>query len=235
MVKEFVDERQKSWCIHCGTWLSLADVNRDHVPSKGLMLRPFPPNLPVVQVCAPCNNGFSKDEEYLVALLGAVLAGSAEPDERMIPTAAGILRRNPGLKERISRAEDSYDTRSGEHRSAWNPEWDRVRRVILKNARGHAFYEIGEPMLGEPASVGALPISSMGPIERQEFEAVGSSFYPEVGSRMLTRVAIGQDLRNGWVMVQEGVYRYAVVQDGGVVVKSVLFEYLATEVRWTDE
>jgi hypothetical protein len=51
---------------------------------------------------------------------------------------------------------------------------------------------------------------------------------------MLTRVVTGQDLAGPWVTVQDGIYRYAVAQQGVVLVKSVLFEYLATEVFWSD-
>jgi len=58
--------------------------------------------------------------------------------------------------------------------------------------------------------------------------------WPEVGSRMLTRVVTGQDLAGSWVTVQDGIYRYAVAQHGVVLVKSVLFEYLAAEVFWGD-
>ena len=55
---------------------------------------------------------------------------------------------------------------------------------------------------------------------------------PEVGSRMMTRVMTGQDLADGWVVAQDGVYRYAVAQAGTLLVRTVLFEYLATEVYW---
>jgi hypothetical protein len=69
--------------------------------------------------------------------------------------------------------------------------------------------------------------------ERAEFESAGTGpAWPEVGSRMMTRMVTGQDLRDGWIVVQDGVYRYAVIQEGGMLVKSVLFEYLATEVHW---
>ena len=51
---------------------------------------------------------------------------------------------------------------------------------------------------------------------------------------MMTRVLTGQDMRDGWVIVQDGVYRFRVQHYGGILVKSVLFEYLATEVRWSD-
>ena len=52
---------------------------------------------------------------------------------------------------------------------------------------------------------------------------------------MMTRLVTGEDLRNGWVNVQEGVYRYRVEQHGGFLVRSVLHEFLATEVYWEDE
>jgi len=50
----------------------------------------------------------------------------------------------------------------------------------------------------------------------------------------MTRVLTGQDLSGAWVVVQDGVYRYAVVQIGVLLVRTVVFEYLATEVSWND-
>ena len=40
-----------------------------------------------------------------------------------------------------------------------------------------------------------------------------------------------------WVIVQNGVYRYAVVdrEDDGLLVQSVIQEYLATSVYWSCE
>ena len=52
---------------------------------------------------------------------------------------------------------------------------------------------------------------------------------------MMTRLVTGEDLRNGWIVVQDEVYRYRVEQIGGFVVSAVLAEYLATEVYWDDE
>jgi hypothetical protein len=51
---------------------------------------------------------------------------------------------------------------------------------------------------------------------------------------MMTRVVTGQDLVGDWVTVQEGTYRYAVAQVGRMRVRSVIHEYLATEVLWGD-
>jgi hypothetical protein len=232
-IEEFVDERQTAWCIHCGAWITGLETSRDHVPSKCLLQEPHPANLAVVQVCAACNKGFSLDEEYVGAFLGSVLVGSTDPDRQCKPKAARILRRNPTLRARIDRAKTEYKTLGGETRFVWKPESDRVDRVVLKNARGHAYYEYGEQMLDEPEYVRSAPLESMTREQRAEFENMDlGSGWPEVGSRMMTRVMTGQDLSNGWVIVQEGIYRYAVSQAGRMLVRTVLFEYLGTEVYW---
>ena len=234
-IEEFVDERQKSWCIHCGGLILERQCNRDHVPSKGLLCKPYPENLPAVFVCKACNEGFSSDEEYVIAFLGCVLAGATDPDQHTNQRVADILRRSPKLRERIERAKSEYKTLGGETRLVWKPEQERVNRIIVKNARGHAFFEYGEPMLDKPASVWSAPLETLTMSQRGQFESIASGGlqgWPEVGSRMLTRVVTGQDLSNGWVIVQDGIYRYSVVQSGRMLVRSVLYEYLATEVHW---
>jgi hypothetical protein len=75
-----------------------------------------------VQVCKPCNTGFSLDEEYLVAFLGAVIAGSSDPERQAEANAARILNRNPKLRARIERARSEYRTHGGETRIVWKPE-----------------------------------------------------------------------------------------------------------------
>ena len=51
----------------------------------------------------------------------------------------------------------------------------------------------------------------------------------------MSRIAAGTDLVNGWIEVQSDVYRYAVLQDDGIIVRSVIAEYIASEVRWDDQ
>jgi hypothetical protein len=232
-IKEFVDDRQKAWCIHCGGWIEEPDTNDDHVPSKSLLRKPWPENLPTVRVCTTCNNKFSLDEEYLTVFLECVLCGSTDPDCHSNPKIGRALERTPKLKARIERSRTEYKTHDGKMRSVWKPETDRVNRVIVKNARGHAFYEYGEPLLTEPEHVLSAPLETMTSEEVDEFENVNSrGLWPEVGSRMLTRVMTGQDLSEDWVIVQEGIYRYCIAQQGVMLVRTVLFEYLATEVHW---
>jgi len=235
-IDEFVDERQKSWCIQCGASIWAAETNKDHIPSKVLLRKPYPENLPVVETCAGCNSGFSSDKEYLSLFLQCVLTGSTDPERHADEKTARALLRHKRLRAKIERSKTEYETIGGETRCVWKPETQRVERVVVKNARGHAFYEYGEPMLTEPEYAWTFPLDSMTAAERDEFETTTGELelWPEVGSRMTTRLLTGQDMHNGWVIVQDGVYRFRVEQAGLMRVRSVLFEYLATEVYWSD-
>lgn len=233
-IEEFFDERNKSWCIHCCGWLEDMETNSDHVPSRSLLCAPYPNELPTIKVCRTCNSGFSSDEEYLVAFLGTVLCGSTDPEHHTNPRSAAILRRSPKLRARIENTKTWSIGPSGEKRLCWTPEQTRINNVILKNARGHALFEYGEPMLDEPERIWVTPLELMAATQRTEFEYIPQEIaFPEVGSRMMTRVLTGQDLNDGWVVVQEGVYRYAVVQQGLLCVRVVIQEYLAAEISWS--
>ena len=237
-IEEFVDERLKSWCIHCGAGIGEVETSEDHVPSKGLLRKPRPANLPVVRICTECNTGFSADEEYLFLFLNCVLAGSTDPDRQGDPRAMRALMRHGKLRARIERSKKEYRTISGETRYIWTPETERIHRVIVKNARGHVFFEFGEPILTEPDQVSAAPLESLTVAQRNAFESIQGNNsvagWPEVGSPMMARVVTGQDLSDGWVIVQDGTYRYGVVQCGVTLVRSVLYNYLATEVCWNE-
>ena len=154
-----------------------------------------------------------------------------------MPALYGIKK--TARKDR-TRSKTEYRTVGGKGKiqCVWKPEWNRIKRIVVKNARGHAFYEYGEPMLSAPEYVGMTPIETLTPPEREEFEnfrpTADTGVFPELGSRMMTRMMTGQDLCDGWVIVQEDVYRYSVAQCAVMRVRSVLFEYLATEVYWSD-
>jgi hypothetical protein len=124
----------------------------------------------------------------------------------------------------------------GDPEIQWEAEIDRVIRVVVKNARGHALYEIGEPMPWEPSGVGISPIALLSDQHRDLFENLPDDLlWPEMGSRMMQRMVRGDLQPGGWVEVQPGVYRYAVFQTRGeLLVRLVLHEYLAAEVAWDD-
>ena len=72
------------------------------------------------------------------------------------------------------------------------PAARRIEQVIVKNARGHVYFEFGEPVFDEPKHVTACPLVGLTQEERAIFElADAGPGWPEVGSRMLTRVVEG--------------------------------------------
>lgn len=235
-IEDFFDDRNRAWCIHCGGVLSSMVNNMDHVPTQSLLHKPRPHNLPKVPTCLKCNNGFSKDEQYFGAFLSCVVSGTTDPDKQFNVSAAAVLRNSPALRSMIDQTRTERVLDDGQTQIVWMPDRDRVNRVVLKNARGHAFFELGEPMMNEPDSVWTYPVGLLTSEQRSEFEGENEigclSSWPEVGSKMMSRLLTGQDMLGSWIVVQDATYRYQVNWDSGVRVRSVIFGYLATEVRW---
>ena len=115
----------------------------------------------------------------------------------------------------------------------WLPEEARVRSVILKLARGHIAFEQNEPRLDEPDSVSVVPLCVMDANARAAFESSPDTTggWPEVGSRAMHRLLVGDDVTLPWVVVQPGSYRYLVANETPLV-RIVVAEYLAAEVVW---
>lgn len=221
------DTRNHGFCVHCGG----PDETVDHIPSKVLLDEPYPDNLMVASSCRQCNNGFSLDEEYFACLLECVIAGTTFPDDLQRPKIARILRGNSSLRAKLQNAKS--ETGDG---PTWAVDFNRVRRVVTKLARCHAAFELNEPRIEEPSYVMVTPLMIMTDGERATFEDPdgGCAAWPEVGSRAMQRLLIvGADVfQDGWVVVQEGNYRFQTGQAGGLVVKIVVREYLACEVAW---
>lgn len=226
-VPDYADDRRKGFCVHCGG----VHETDDHMPSKVFLDRPYPENLPVSPACAKCNEGFSQDEEYLACLLECVIAGEADPVRIRRPGIARKLRDQPRLRERLAASR-----REHQGAVAWDVETPRVKNVLVKLARGHAAFEINEPRLDDPVSVGFAPLVSLTAEQREAFEQEdsGLALWPEVGSRAMSRVLVVGDeaYEEGWLLVQEDRYRYRVLQDEGLRVKIVIREYLAAEICW---
>lgn len=233
-VPDLADERHKSWCIHCGVVLASVETNLDHVPSKSILDRPLPENLPTIRICRSCNTSFSNDEEYFSAFLGSVLAGTTDPGHQIVERAGRTLSKNSRLQDKIEgrrRVERNVD---GIDCVSFKPDIDRIRNVVIKNARGHVLFEHGKSARGEPAHIAIEPLQILTPEVVRIFETIDyGSVWPEVGSRLMSRLIGGEDMRpDGWVIVQPNVYRFAVVDGGQFVVRTVIREYLATEVIW---
>lgn len=226
----FMDERLTGMCVYCGA----RPETRAHVPSKVLLDGPYTPQLPVVGACESCNASFSLDEQYLACFIDCVICGKAEAAELQRPNVKRILSGNPALQQRIEasrRADEAGNL-------LWQPEIDRVRKVISKLAQGHVAYEI-YPKIEEPLEVTFVPLPMLSKEERTAFENMTSGkldLWPEIGSRAFLR-ACGKspdwfEQSGDWVVVQPGRYRYAAVETGKVLVRIVLSEYLACKVSW---
>jgi hypothetical protein len=174
---------------------------------------------------------FSKDEQYVACLLECVLTGSVDVDAVGRDKIRRILYDKPGLASRLAEsrlADDSCGV-------LWRAEVDRVENVVLKLARGHVAYEFSAPQLFEPEYVAFAPVVVLSEDQMCVFELPpASSLWPEIGSRAFLR-AIRRwpdPLVDDWRIVQPGRYRYLVIQNGGILVRMVLSEYLACEVAW---
>lgn len=244
-VKSFSDDRMRQSCVYCGG----ATGTRDHVPSRVLLDEPFPDNLPVVDACTACNSGFSEDEVYVACLINVVQASAADPDLVPRKKIGRILREQPQLRERLARAR-----RANEGVVSFEVETARVRNVLLKLARGHAAFELGEPRRDDPARIVLTWLADLDPLAREEFESPPNvSLFPEVGSRAMQRMNVVSVtlasvenpsqmvehqflLGPDWMEVQPGQYRYlaAALDTGELVVRVVLSEFLACEVTWEE-
>jgi hypothetical protein len=233
-IKDYSDDRYKGACLHCGSVLGL-DSTSDHVPTKALLDRPLPENVHVVDTCRQCNNGFSSDEEYFAAFLSAAMSGSTEPNEQPFDTARSVLAGNAKLRREIEASKTAIPGTDGPPRTAWIPEIERIHRVVVKNARGHAFHELGRPLFHEPDQISIAPIETIDEERLADFLTIDMGHaWPEVGSRLLQRVAAGIDMAHGWIIVQPEIYVFAVIETNGVTVRSIIREYLLTEVTWLE-
>jgi len=233
-LRDYADERHKGWCIHCKTVLGNVESNLDHVPSRTILDRPFPNDLPTVRICKSCNTSFSNDEEYFTAFLGSVLAGSAAPDQQVVARSEKILGSNHRLQDEIDSQLQIVKDAEGNDQITFVPDMAKIQNVVVKNARGHVLFEHGQPAEGEPARVAIQPIPTLSPDILANFETIDyGAGWPEVGSRLMQRLVTGDDMRpDGWVVVQPNVYRFAVMDKDQFVVRTVIREYLATEVAW---
>ena len=171
-LEDFSDERLKALCIHCGRGMASVTGSRDHVPTKSFLTRKMRNRgadydrgnedevgyLPQVSVCRECNAAFSPDENYFICVLHAVMAGGLYPDPERHPEAANILRSNRHVVRSLKQRPDGQLLLFSDLSPfTLYPDTEKVSRVIIKNARGHAYHELGEPLYGVP-EVSFMPL-----------------------------------------------------------------------------
>ncbi len=239
-----IDERllwSDCLCIHCGISLEKFKISKEHIPSKCLLMEPYPKELMTMNSCHKCNARSASDEQYLYALLSAVLAGSTSPEGQNTQKAVRTFKSSPRLRSMIEQSKTEIETLFGEIETSFFPDRKRVDHVVVKNARCHALYELDQALSWDPDQVAAVPLQHLTPEQRVGFETAGKgeiSGWAEIGTRMFVREVeaaggLHSDFCGSWIVVQGGVYRYSVeVHGDGICVRSVIREYLATETYW---
>lgn len=238
-LRNYADDRLHSGCIYCG---KLAET-REHVPSRVFLDKPYPDNLPVIGACERCNNGFSGDEQYVACAVEVAHAGTTDPNRMRRPSVASALRRSEALRLRLNevKAVEGGPT-------TFNIEHERVERIAVKLARGHAAFELSQACRQPPSSIWWRPLNRLTPEELENFDSIHVlGPLGEIGSRgsqrtmvaqMTLEAASGERLSwalafNDWIDVQEGRYRYLAINDPDEIrIKMIIGEYLACEVTW---
>lgn len=238
------DDRHYDVCVFCGGPPETAD----HVPCRVFLDEPYPPNLPVVAACRECNGGTSLDEEYVACLIECLMAGSADPKQLCRAKVAGILEKKPLLAKKLSEAW----RRAGGPGGSFVVENDRVRRVLMKLARGHAAHELDQIRPSAAVELAWTTFDMMESDARDRFEDPPPfATVPELGSRSTLRPRIVElvlapvsdpqavvkksfVLDHGWLEAQPGRYRYlaGLLESGHPVVRIVLSEFVACEAIW---
>ena len=83
---------------------------------------------------------------------------------------------------------------------------ERVKRVVIKNARGHALYELDRGMSFEADDFFAIPLQILTPEQRDEFETIGATGellgWSEVGTLRFHRQCgtAQSDMMGPWVI-----------------------------------
>lgn len=223
-IENLGDKRQTDNCIYCGKGIE----TKEHIPPKVLLDEPYPENLPTVQACATCNQGFSLDEEYFACLIECARIGSIDLKVIERDKIRAILSRKKALLDKLEKA----ITETPEGQKAFSVEPERFKKILLKIAQGHALYEQNEPKREEEISSFAFGTLEMLSEEaRTYFEMIPqANKAPEVGSRAMQNILISDDLIGmPWIEVQENRYRYLTFEEG---VQMVFSEYIWCEIIW---
>lgn len=241
-LKSFVEYSRQGthYCIYCG---SIADT-REHVPSKTFLKKPLPSDLPVLPACQNCNNGFSADELYTRTYIECLKAVLIDNNFDSLHVESTDRKEKREAKLAIKKALDKkmlvFD--------------DRVGRVLLKLAIGHAVYELSEGYYsltwdGIPLYTKYIIRATVSEEEWNNLEyaeVMNNKILPVVGSRVYRNLLVLQLplksfennsdanlnlLMMDWTDIQDGEYRYlAYLNDDKLIVKMIILDFLYGEV-----
>ena len=178
----------------------------------------------------------------MFALLAAELTDSTNPEDQTDPKAKKLFETSSGLRKRIEQARKTRTNESGELEFKYSHEVERVKNVVVKNARAHALYELEYWTDESSHHVNMLTFQNLSLELYCHFEGITGflipSVSPEIGTRQFIRLGVDcspfnvhyPEMHGSWVVVQDEIYRYLVEEvDDGVLVQSVIHENFITE------
>lgn len=178
-------------CLYCGG----KSETRDHIPTRGLLNKPYPNNLMTVPSCKKCNNSFSKDEEYLIILL-ITISDSHTLSEKQ--------ESNGKLDRAIDRKPLLYDslidtlTIGGNGKVFINIEQERVGRIVSKIACGIYSKEFKQ----------VRPL-----VEFNRVKTFSIDNHSEITNKLLSILQSEHFASNKWTVVQKDVFSYTIIRN----------------------
>lgn len=222
-------------CIYCGG----KATTREHLPSKAFLVEPYPEDMATMPACFDCNNGFSKDEEYVSCYL-EVLKAAIYPGYSISESVQKRLARNEKLAHAINE-----QIQKDEGKICFRFDQERFCRILTKLAQGHAGYEFDYVNFDSNNTRAEWQfVFHMTQEALEEFDSIPQMpIFPEIGSRSCATPYIVQNIETGeaavfmfWNVIQEGRYRYQVTYNAemNIQVKIVIYEFLYCVVELED-
>lgn len=221
------EKKKKNGCIYCGN----PAETREHIPSKTLLVEPYPENLPTIPACFICNNGFSADELYVSCFLDT-LKCSIFSNYDLTTETVTRLEKTPTLSKRL---QEDIQTINGEVSFSYDKE--KLLRILVKLAQGHVGFEFDHLSFdNDSLKVWYDFVFNLSESDILEFNKIPEDDKaPEVGSRGMVTPFIVQNIETGeasvfmfWHDVQDEQYRYQIYynENNELEVKIVILEML---------
>ena len=150
-------KRRPGVCVYCGEDALLTD---DHIPPKTLYPPELRSKLLLVSSCARCNNGASKDDEYLRTMIALSAKGQGDENLKTVSdaTVRALIRPQAAgfQKSIVSGIQETFvPGPAGTFKPALvgNVDLERFDRVVARIIRGIFSFERGVRLASEYAVV----------------------------------------------------------------------------------
>lgn len=213
------DVRYDNICCYCQKPFD-NNKTRDHIPSKVLLDKPYPENLPRVFCCYDCNQSFSTDEEYFACIIEYLVAGTKTFEKIQRKKIKDLLLKKEHLRNRI----ELNITEKGDQLT-FDFTNTVLKNVLKKIMFGHLSYELSNPYIQNPDYLEFNTIDNLTEKEFQNFILESAiDIVPEIGTRAsLSHIVINNCPISTWKIVQKNNYQYKLSIGKNETILKVIF------------